>query len=184
MIEIIPAIMPKSYEDLAEKMGLFAGVVPLVQLDIMDGKFVPARTWPYYPGEQHFTQIIAEDEGMPEWEFVDFEADLMVENPEEVISNWVSAGARRIIVHVESMTDFETIRNAVPQDLVEPGVHTLALQLPTIRTIFPLHRWFIFTGISPFLQASPTLHFRFAGKGMEKAVMTGCVYFWFLLQRP
>lgn len=122
MIEIIPAIMPKSYEDLAEKMGLFAGVVPLVQLDIMDGKFVHARTWPYHPGDLHFTNIITEGEGMPEWEFIDFEADLMVENPEEAVSKWVTAGARRIIVHVESMTDFEAIRNSVPQDLVELGV--------------------------------------------------------------
>ena len=122
MIEIIPAIMPKSYEDLAEKMGLFAGVVPLIQLDIMDGKFVHARTWPFHPGDQHFVNITTEGEGMPEWEFIDFEADLMVENPEEVVGKWVTAGARRIIVHVESITDFETIRNNVPQGLVELGL--------------------------------------------------------------
>lgn len=121
MTEIIPAIMPKSYSDLTEKMGLFAGVVPLVQLDIMDGKFVPARTWPY-PKDVRFDAIISEEEGMPEWEVLDFEADLMIENPEAWVSKWISAGARRIIVHVEGMKDFEVIRKAVPEGLIELGL--------------------------------------------------------------
>ncbi len=121
MIEIIPAIMPKDYEHLDEMMSLFVGVVPLVQLDIMDGKFVPARTWPY-PKDPHFDAIIAEEEGMPRWEDINFEVDLMVENPEAVVSKWVSAGASRVIVHVESMKDFEKIRAAVPEGLIELGL--------------------------------------------------------------
>ena len=63
MVEIIPAIMPKDYEDLDEKMSLFVGVVPFVQLDIMDGKFVPARTWPY-PRDTHFYAIVAEEDDL------------------------------------------------------------------------------------------------------------------------
>lgn len=121
MVEIIPAIMPKSFDDLTEKMGLFAGVVPLVQLDIMDGNFVPARTWPY-PKDSHFDAIMREDEGMPEWETLDFEADLMIKNPELYVSKWVLAGARRIIVHVEGVSDFAKIREAVPVGMVELGL--------------------------------------------------------------
>lgn len=121
-IEIIPAVMPKSFDDLAEKAGLFAGVVPLVQLDIMDGKFVPARTWPYHPGDEHFKRILSEEEGMPEWDILDFEVDLMLEKPEEHVLKWVIAGASRIIVHVEGMKNFETIRNTVPKGLVELGL--------------------------------------------------------------
>ena len=37
MIEIIPAILPKNYEDLKDKIALVRGVVPLVQIDICDG---------------------------------------------------------------------------------------------------------------------------------------------------
>lgn len=122
MIEIIPAIMPKNYDDLAEKMGLFAGVVSLVQLDIMDGKLVPNRTWPYDPKDAHFVNIVSQEEGMPEWETLDIEVDLMIENPEDVVEKWVSAGARRIIVHIESVSDFEAIREAIPQDLIEIGL--------------------------------------------------------------
>lgn len=137
MIEIIPAIMPKNYEDLAEKTGLFAGVVPLVQLDVMDGKFVPGRTWPYFPGDVHFKAIVSEEEGMPEWDILDFEIDLMVDRPELHIEKWVMAGARRIIVHVEGITDFEKIRSLIPYELIEFGL--------AINTTTPL------SAIKPFL---------------------------------
>lgn len=120
MIEIIPAIMPRNHNDLVATMGIFVNVVPLVQLDIMDGKFVPNRTWPY-PRDMFFDAIITEEEGMPHWEDLDFEVDLMIEDPEAWIVKWVSAGARRIIVHVESMRDFESIRSAVPS-LIELGL--------------------------------------------------------------
>lgn len=122
-VEIIPAFMPKSYDDLARHMGLFAGVAPLVQLDIMDGKFVPDVTWPYnVRKDPRFEAIVSQDEGMPEWEYLDIEVDLMVENPEAVIEQWIAIGARRIIVHAESMTDFELIRALIPEGFVELGL--------------------------------------------------------------
>lgn len=121
MIEIIPAIMPRDYDHLEEMMSLFVNVVPLVQLDIMDGKFVPARTWPY-PRDSHFDALLTEEEGMPSWDSINFEADLMIKDPELWVSKWVTAGASRIIVHVESMRDFETIRAAVPEGLIELGL--------------------------------------------------------------
>ncbi len=115
--------MPKSYDDLARHMGLFAGVAPLVQLDIMDGKFVPDVTWPYnVRKDPRFEAIVSQDEGMPEWEYLDIEVDLMVENPEAVIEQWIAIGARRIIVHAESMTDFELIRALIPEGFVELGL--------------------------------------------------------------
>ena len=119
--------MPRDYEDLVEKMMLFRGVVPLVQLDIMDGKFVPARTWPY-PKDAHFDAIVDQEEGMPAWEDVNFEVDLMIDNPEIWVPKWISAGMSRIIVHVESMTDFEIIRETVPTGLIEFG---LAINITT-----------------------------------------------------
>lgn len=121
-IEIIPAVMPKTYDDLLLHTGMFAGVVPLVQLDIMDGKFVRACTWPHIPGDPHFPAIISEEEGMPEWEILDYEVDLMIKDPEQWVGKWVMAGVRRVIVHVESMKDFEVIRNAVPEGLIELGL--------------------------------------------------------------
>ncbi len=166
MIEIIPAVMPKNYDDLVEKMGLFAGVVPLIQLDIMDNKFVKARTWPYNLGDSQFgrfSKIVAEEEGMPEWDVLDFEADLMIENPEFEVIKWVSAGAKRIIVHVEGMKDFDVIRKAVPQGLIELGL--------AINTATPLSELDPYLDRIDFVQCMGIARIGFQGEGFDERVL-------------
>ncbi|HAT68048.1 MAG: hypothetical protein A2481_03605 [Candidatus Yonathbacteria bacterium RIFOXYC2_FULL_47_9] len=161
MIEIIPAIMPRNYNDLVETMGLFVGVVPLVQLDIMDGKFVPNRTWPY-PRDQFFDAIVREEQGMPHWEDLDFEADLMIENPETWTTKWVSAGARRIIVHIESVQEFEVIRTAVPS-LVELGL--------AINTTTPISAIEPYLDRVEFIQCMGIARIGFQGEGFDERVL-------------
>lgn len=103
MVEIIPAILPKDLEDLREKMAQVSGLVPLVQIDICDGKFVPSKTWPYVKGGMdEFGLIIAEDEGFPFWDSLNLEIDLMIRNPDEVVDSWIKAGAKRLVLHWES----------------------------------------------------------------------------------
>jgi ribulose-phosphate 3-epimerase len=103
MIEIIPAILPKDLDDLRDKMAHASGATPIVQIDVCDGKFVPSKTWPYVKGGMdEFARIIAEDEGFPFWESLDLEIDLMVKKPDEVIDGWIKAGAKRLVLHIES----------------------------------------------------------------------------------
>ncbi len=108
MTEIIPAIIPKSFEDLENKLSLMSGVVSMVQIDILDGKFTSDGSWPYLrTPDPDFVKIIKEEEGFPFWEDLDFEVDLMVLNPEASIQEWISAGAKRVIVHYESFPSKE-----------------------------------------------------------------------------
>ena len=103
MVEIIPAILPKDLDDLRDHMASVSGLAPLVQIDICDGKFVPSKSWPYTKGGMdEFAAIKAEDEGFPFWDSLDFEVDMMVKNPEETVDSWVMAGAKRIVLHLES----------------------------------------------------------------------------------
>jgi ribulose-phosphate 3-epimerase len=103
MTEIIPAILPTDLDDLREKMARISGLAPIVQIDVCDGKFVPSKTWPYVKGGMdEFTKIIEEDEGFPFWDSLDLEIDLMVRNPEEVVRDWIKAGAKRLVFHLES----------------------------------------------------------------------------------
>lgn len=44
---------------LEEKSGLFAGLVDTVQIDIMDGIFVPEKTWPYRGSVKEFGSRLA-----------------------------------------------------------------------------------------------------------------------------
>jgi len=111
MVEIIPAILPKDLDDLRDKMAQVSGLTPLVQIDVCDGKFVPHKSWPYVKGGMdEFARIKAEDEGFPFWDSLDFEVDLMVKKPEEVADSWVMAGAKRLVLHIESANNvLETI---------------------------------------------------------------------------
>ena len=110
MIEIIPAIMPDDYDDLLQKAGRIKGIVQCAQIDVMDGKFVPSISWPYDDkGIKQFESMVKNDEMLPFWEEIYYEIDLMVENPEHVIKDWIKFGARRIIVHFESTNKLREI---------------------------------------------------------------------------
>lgn len=104
MIEIIPAIIPKNFRDLEKKMSQVSGVVPLVQIDILDGKLTPKPSWPYFDSKEDpdFIAIKKEEKDFPFWESLDFEVDLMVKSPENIWFDWIIAGAKRIIFHFES----------------------------------------------------------------------------------
>jgi ribulose-phosphate 3-epimerase len=120
-MEIIPAILPKDFAELTEKIEMVKGIAPLVQIDICDGKFVPQPGWPYKKKDNNFEAILAEDKGMPHWEEIDFEADLMIADPELEVEHWVTAGAKRIVVHIESTKNMDRIIGEL-QGLVEIGI--------------------------------------------------------------
>jgi ribulose-phosphate 3-epimerase len=127
-MEIIPAILPKDFNEIEEKVSLVTGLAQVVQIDICDGKFVPSTTWPYKKHDEHFQEIIREDRGMPGWEELDYEFDLMVKDlTEDEARQWLSAGAKRIVLHAEASSDLTPVINVL-DGLVEVG---LALNIST-----------------------------------------------------
>lgn len=111
MKEIIPAIMPTSYEDLLEKATFVRGIVPLSQIDVMDGKFVKSKSWPYrqsgVANEEHFLAMQTQDEMLPLFDEMDYEIDLMIDEPERHIDEWLPLGASRLIFHIEAIKNME-----------------------------------------------------------------------------
>jgi ribulose-phosphate 3-epimerase len=121
-MEIIPAILPRDFAEIEEKVELIKGLCPLVQIDICDGKFVTSTTWPYKKSDENFEKILHEDMGMPAWEDVNYEFDLMIDNPtEDDARKWLSAGAERVVLHLESSKDLNPVI-AVLTGLVEIGI--------------------------------------------------------------
>jgi ribulose-phosphate 3-epimerase len=122
MNEIIPAILPRTFEDLSGTLARLRGVPLTVQLDICDGFFVPERTWPMSPSDRaHFAEILKGDEGLPYWQDFNFEVDLMVHAPEKFVPQWIAAGVSRIVVHLESRHEWHEVRDAAG-DSVEVGL--------------------------------------------------------------
>jgi len=135
-IEIIPAILPFTFADLADKVELVKGFTKKLQVDVCDGQFVPNATWPYRKEDDTFNKILHEEEGMPGWESIDYEFDLMVNRPEEVVEQWVTAGAARIIIHAEAKGDIAAALVKL-SGVVEVG---MALNVDTPLDIIELHQ--------------------------------------------
>jgi ribulose-phosphate 3-epimerase len=129
MTEIIPAIMPTSFDDLREKAEKVSGAVGLAQIDIMDGVFVASKSWPYTEGgvgkEPHFLALAKQDEGLPEWEDLDYEIDLMIAEPEKHIDEWLPLGASRLIFHIESIKDLDAF---FAHDIFKPEARSIGDQ--------------------------------------------------------
>lgn len=130
MTEIIPAILPQDIDDLREKLSLISGIVAMVQIDACDGKFAPTKTWPYKKGvDETFLRIVGQEEGFPFWDSVDFEADLMVKRPENIIDSWIAAGAKRIIIHIESTPDPLSLFNKTSQEYRYPSESSYGIEI-------------------------------------------------------
>lgn len=97
-MKIIPAINCGNFECVKEKLKKSAEFSDWAQIDIADGKFTVHKTW-NNPSELNFK--------------LNLEIHLMVENPQDAIDNWLKAfrqnsgqaGAKRIIVHFETIKD-------------------------------------------------------------------------------
>ena len=101
MIEIVPAVLPKSFEDLKEHLERLRGAVRRVQVDVVDGVLARHKTWPY-KDHSTFAKIVEDEHGLPLWEEFDFEFDLMIKDPLAHALEYVRAGASRIVLHSDS----------------------------------------------------------------------------------
>ena len=104
-IEIIPAILVNGFAELSADVELMKGFVKTVQIDACDGRFVPNATWPYRKHDENFERIVGEQDGMPGWKELNFEIDLMADDPQDKVEPWVQAGASRVILHAEAKGD-------------------------------------------------------------------------------
>ena len=95
-MNIIPALNCLDAESLGQwlaKAGSFLAPGNWIHLDISDGKFTPTKTW----NEPDAWQELA-----GRYDF-NLEVHLMVEKPEEILEEWLGAGAQRAVIHVETI---------------------------------------------------------------------------------
>ncbi len=152
-MEIIPAILPKDYEEMKNKIALVRDHVSLVQIDLCDGVFVPSKTWPFATGganDYNFQKIMREEEGMPFWEDVDFELDLLVADAVENFDIYTKLGPKKIIFHLEAVGDKEEFKHFIEgmdtyvRDSIQIGI--------SINPQTPVDEIFSFVNIVDFVQ--------------------------------
>ncbi|MEK7609503.1 MAG: hypothetical protein AAB470_00065 [Patescibacteria group bacterium] len=166
-IEIIPAILPKDFSELEEKIGLVQDYVKTVQIDVCDGQFTPQASWPYKKHDDSFEKIQKEENGLPGWKTLNFEIDLMANKPEEKVDGWVRAGATRIILHVESRGDVgQAIK--ILKDRAEIG---LALNIDTPISEIGNPKFAIDEGSIQFIQLMGIDRIGFQGQAFDSKVI-------------
>jgi ribose 5-phosphate isomerase B len=100
-LSISPSLPAASYEELTSFLEDLIGVAKDVQIDIVDGEFVPSRSWPFTEGN-----VEAELEKLSSFTpKFDIEIDCMCIDPEQYLDIFVQLGVKRVIVHMGSSSD-------------------------------------------------------------------------------
>lgn len=93
MFEIIPGILEKEWEKVAEKIERVLPFAKTIHIDILDGKFAPNTT---FLDPEPFKKYSKD---------VFFELHMMVEDPMRYLQPFADAGFKRFLGHVEKMPD-------------------------------------------------------------------------------
>lgn len=170
MTEVIPAVLAKDINDLRQKIANVVNVSHIVQIDMCDGKFVPSSSWPMQRDDMESTAIILEEEeGMPYWENLDFEFDLMVKDAIKQFDFFVRLGAKRIIFHLEAenekeLKDFIDSIDLYTRENLEIGI--------AINTTTPVEKIFPYINSIDFVQCMGIEHIGFQGEAFDERVLS------------
>lgn len=109
-MKIIPAILPLRYYDIPEGIEKILGAVDTVQIDFVDGHFASNRTWWFNnKNADRLADLLSQNEGLPHWESMNYEFDLMIKDPIAIIDTILALGPSRIIFHVEGLDQAKTL---------------------------------------------------------------------------
>ena len=112
MIQIIPSILSADFARLGEQVqAVEQAGVERIQVDVMDGRFVPNITFG--------ARVI---ECLRPLTKLAIEAHLMVDRPEDFVGAFASAGADMIIVHQESTPHLHRVIQQIRAAGKAPGV--------------------------------------------------------------
>ncbi len=128
MIEIIPAVLPQTFRDIENAVDMVRELAPTIQVDFCDGKYVETKTW-WFNGKdiQKKEDIVSEKIGLPFWDSINYEFDLMVSDPLSQIDTFVALGPSKIIFHkksisIEALQDYFEKLPEVTRQIISFGI--------------------------------------------------------------
>ncbi|HEU0085778.1 MAG TPA: hypothetical protein VFQ59_02365 [Candidatus Paceibacterota bacterium] len=172
MPEIIPAVLPKNYEDMKNKVALVRGFAPIVQIDICDGVFVKNTTWPFAGGklDYHFEKIQREEEGMPFWEDIDFELDLMVSDAVENFDIYTKLGPKRMVFHLKAVGDVEVFNEFL--EGIDPYIKETISMGVAVSLDTPIEDAFRVANNADFIQVMGIARPGFQGESFDERALS------------
>jgi ribulose-phosphate 3-epimerase len=129
MIPIVPALIPKSAEEIIKTLPALV-FSPEIHIDVVDGNYVPYLSWPYQPaGEPSEVKFVTDK--------FTLEVDLMVEDPLVAAETWISAGADMLVFHTEHITP-EALARFADTTNVSIGIAAINdVSIDTIKSFLP-----------------------------------------------
>ncbi len=101
---VAPSLLAANPKSIPQEVALACSCCPYLHIDIMDGKFVPAKTWdPPFVKEisAYCTPSLVKD------------VHLMVEDPLSHIPSFIEAGADLVTFHYEACADGKMVKDAI-----------------------------------------------------------------------
>ena len=128
-LSIAPSVLPVGFSRLGDEvMALEKAGVDLIHWDVMDGVFVPNLTFG--------PDVIASTRPLVDLEF---EAHLMVVEPDRLVERYVEAGCSTVLVHVEACDHLHRTLAHIADLGATPGValnpHTPAEVIRNVRDL-------------------------------------------------
>jgi len=140
MKQVVPSVLTSDPGDLEKKIRILERLADVIQIDIMDGEFVPNIS--IGVGEVQRVNPQAQ-----------LEIHLMVRHPVKYIQSFARIGAFRIIFHIECDDAAAHVIREIKQFGVQPGI---ALNPPTpvekIRPFLDSVNVVLVMGVNPGLQ--------------------------------
>lgn len=120
MTTILPGILESSFQDIQSAVESVASSVKKVHVDICDGNYVQSKTWPYsgiktgrIEENYHISKLQTEDIGLPLWERIEYQFDLMIKDPWRTLPVWAQAGASSVVIHPTSCENKDKVLESI-----------------------------------------------------------------------
>jgi ribulose-phosphate 3-epimerase len=109
---LAPSILAADFSNLSQQIrAVELGSADLIHCDVMDGKFVPNITFG--------PQIISTLRGLTK---LPLDVHLMIENPQNIIPDFIKAGANYVTVHQEAVVHLDRVLNSIKEMGAKAGV--------------------------------------------------------------
>lgn len=118
-MNIVPAILPHSFEEVTEKLSRIENLATSVQIDLCDGIFGREKTW-----------LPQGTETLPAG--FTYEFDIMLEDWKLSTMHAITIGAKRVVAHVDLFTD-EDIQTLI--SVVGPRSTTLGVSVSNDKSL-------------------------------------------------
>ncbi|MDP4007316.1 MAG: ribulose-phosphate 3-epimerase [bacterium] len=109
MQKVVPAILTDNPSELQRQLAVLKNQTKWVQIDIMDGKFVPSVS-------VNISQL------QEAYQFFNLEIHLMVKDPENYLEDCSAAGAKRVFFHLEATENPEGVISAMEKYSFQKGI--------------------------------------------------------------